>query len=203
MPSNEYHYITHWRVKGTVEEVSEILSQATDLVRWWPSVYLDVQEGEAGDEKGVGKVIHLYTKGWLPYTLRWSFRVTESTYPHGFALEAWGDFVGRGIWTFKQNSEWAEVTYDWKIRADKPLLRYLSFLMKPIFGANHQWAMRMGEESLKLELMRRCADTRTLRKNALASLSLLNPPLRCLFDTYRNTKANCFDPKRSRDEQAS
>jgi len=165
MTSNEYHYITHWRVKGTVEEVSTILSQATDLVRWWPSVYLDVQEGEAGDENGIGKVIHLYTKGWLPYTLRWSFRVTESKYPYGFALEAWGDFVGHGIWTFEQNGEWADITYDWNIRADKPLLKYLSFLMKPIFGANHQWAMHKGEESLKLELMRRHATVPEERAN--------------------------------------
>ena len=170
MDSNEYHYITHWRVNGTIEEVAEILSQATDLVRWWPSVYLDVQEGKAGDENGIGKVIHLYTKGWLPYTLRWSFRVTESNYPDGFALEALGDFVGRGRWTFKQNGEWAEVTYDWKIRADKPLLKHLSFLMKPLFGANHQWAMRMGEESLKLELMRR----RATAPEDLASIPL--PP---------------------------
>ena len=27
--------------------------------------------------------------------------------------------------------------------------------MKPIFGANHRWAMGRGEESLKLELARR------------------------------------------------
>jgi hypothetical protein len=155
MTANEYHFITHWRIKGTVKEVSDVLSQATDLVRWWPSVYLDVQEAEAGDENGIGKVVHLYTKGWLPYTLRWSFRVIESRYPYGFSLEAWGDFVGRGIWTFGQNDEWVDITYDWNIRADKPLLKYFSFLLKPIFGANHRWAMRMGEESLKLELMRR------------------------------------------------
>ena len=159
MIANDYHYITHWRIKGTVKEVSEVLSQATDLVRWWPSVYLDVQEAAAGDENGIGRVIQLYTKGWLPYTLRWSFRVTESRYPHGFTLEAWGDLVGRGIWTFEQNGDWVDITYDWNIRADKPLLKYLSFLLKPIFGANHQWAMRMGEESLKLELMRRHAST--------------------------------------------
>jgi hypothetical protein len=157
MASNEYHYITHWHIKGTVEEVAEVLRQATELPRWWPSVYLDVQELEAGDQNGVGRVIRLYTKGWLPYTLRWSFRVTESRYPYGFTLEAWGDFVGRGIWTLEQQGENVHVIYDWKISAEKPLLRYLSFLLKPIFGANHQWAMRMGEESLKLELMRRAA----------------------------------------------
>lgn len=159
MANNDYHFITHWRVKGTVEEVADILNDATDLVRWWPSVYLDVQEVEAGDQKGIGRVISLYTKGWLPYSLRWQFRVTESNYPHGFALEAWGDFVGRGIWTLEQEGEWAKISYDWKIRADKPLLSRLSFLLKPIFAANHHWAMAKGEESLKLELARRHAQT--------------------------------------------
>jgi hypothetical protein len=157
--TNEYHFITRWTVEGAVEEIADILNDAPALVRWWPSVYLDVQRLEAGDERGVGSVISLYTKGWLPYTLRWQFRITEQRYPHGFTLEAWGDFVGRGIWTLEQRGPVVDVTYDWKIRADKPLLRYVSFLMKPIFSANHRWAMARGEESLRLELARRHAAT--------------------------------------------
>lgn len=159
MSNNEYAFITHWRVQSTCQEISDVLSNAPDLVRWWPSVYLAVDELEPGDEKGIGKVISLYTKGWLPYTLRWQFRVTQSNVPHGFALEAWGDFVGSGVWTFVQDGNWVNITYDWRIRADKPLLRRLSFIMKPIFSANHLWTMRMGEESLKLELRRRRRET--------------------------------------------
>ena len=159
MTTNEYHFITQWRIMGTVTEVAEVLGKATDLVRWWPSVYLDVQEVTAGDANGIGRVVRLYTKGWLPYTLRWSFRVTESAYPAGFTLQAWGDFVGRGIWHLEQQGAWVSAVYDWKLRADKPLLRSLSFLLKPVFSANHRWAMHMGEDSLKLELMRRHAAT--------------------------------------------
>jgi hypothetical protein len=159
MSSNEYHFITHWRVESTLEEINKILGDAPDLPRWWPSVYLQVKELEPGDKDGIGKVIDLYTKGWLPYTLRWQFRVTASQYPAGFTLQAWGDFVGRGIWTFAQDGAFVNITYDWKIRADKPLLRYFSFIMKPIFSANHHWAMSQGEESLKLELARRHAQT--------------------------------------------
>jgi hypothetical protein len=85
---NDYHFVTHWRVPGTIDEVSEILERAEDLPRWWPSVYLDVKEIEPGQPNGVGKVVSLYTKGWLPYALRWKFRVTGSNKPHGFALEA-------------------------------------------------------------------------------------------------------------------
>jgi hypothetical protein len=159
MASNDYHFISHWRVQSTCEEVSRVIGHAPDLGRWWPSVYLAVQELEPGDQRGIGKVVSLYTKGWLPYTLRWQFRVTESRYPYGFSLQAWGDFVGRGIWTFEPDGEWVNITYDWLIKADKPLLRYLSFLFKPIFAANHRWAMARGEESLRLELARRRAGT--------------------------------------------
>lgn len=159
MASNDYHFVSHWRVESTVEEVFEVIGNAPDLMRWWPSVYLDVQQLEVGDERGVGKVVSLYTKGWLPYTLHWQFRVTESRHPYGFTLEAWGDFDGRGVWMFERDGPWVNITYDWEIRADKPLLRNFSLLLKPIFAANHRWAMARGEESLRLELARRHAAT--------------------------------------------
>ena len=159
MASNDYHFISHWRVEGTVTEVADVLGDAPALARWWPAVYLDVQELEPGDEHGVGKLVNLHTKGWLPYTLRWQFRMTESRYPYGFTLQAFGDFEGRGEWTFAQDGPWVNITYDWRIRADKPLLRSLSFLLKPVFAANHRWAMARGEESLRLELARRRAAT--------------------------------------------
>ncbi len=162
MASNEYHFITHWRVQGTVREVVGVLSDAADLVRWWPAVYLEVTVLEPGDERGLGKVVDLYTKGWLPYTLRWQFRVTEVN-TSGFTLVASGDFDGRGIWTLQQDGVWVAITYDWKIKAEKPLLRYFSFLIKPLFAANHLWAMARGEESLKLELTRRHAPSEQIR----------------------------------------
>ena len=159
MTNNDYHFITHWRVESTVDEVSKILGDPLALMRWWPSVYLDVKVVEPGEESGLGRVVSLYTKGWLPYTLRWDFRVTEVR-KDGFTLVAWGDFDGRGIWTFQQDGPWVNIMYDWKIKAEKLLLRYFSFIMKPIFSANHHWAMAKGEESLNLELARLHAASR-------------------------------------------
>jgi hypothetical protein len=159
MATNDYHFITHWRVKATLVEINDIISDAAGLVRWWPSVYLEVKVLEPGDARGLGRVVSLFTKGWLPYTLRWRFTVTEVNTPHGFRLDAVGDFVGRGIWTFAQDGEHADITYDWQISAEKGLLKHLSFIMKPLFSANHQWAMRKGLESLALELQRRRAPT--------------------------------------------
>jgi hypothetical protein len=158
MSSSEYQFVTRWRVVGTVGEVSEILENPEDLPRWWPSVYLEAQtvSGPAEAEgDGVGRVVRLRTKGWLPYTLCWQLKVVESRRPHGFTIESSGDFVGRGIWTFVQDGAWADITFDWRLRVEKRGVKELSALLKPIFSANHRWAMGRGEESLKLELARR------------------------------------------------
>lgn len=155
MPS--YHFITHWKVKATCEEVDAIIGDAEGLSRWWRSVYLDTKVTAPGDANDIGKKVELYTKGWLPYTLRWNFIVVENKKPYGFTINAFGDFVGRGIWIFEQEGDDCSVTFDWELDAEKPLLKYLSFVLRPIFSFNHRWAMEKGEESLQLELLRRKA----------------------------------------------
>lgn len=162
--TSTYHFITRWLVEATCAEVYRTLEAVEDLARWWPSVYLDVKQLEKGQPGGVGKLVALYTKGFLPYTLKWKFRVTHTHFPHGFSLEAIGDFAGTGEWTFRQISdEHCEIVYDWRISAEKPLLKKLTWLLRPLFAANHLWAMRKGEESLKLELRRRKTDSEAER----------------------------------------
>lgn len=152
MSSHDYQFQTRWEVPGTIEEVSEILSQPLELARWWPSVYLRVSQ--EGDET------RLRTRGFLPYKLNWSFRVEEDRAPHGFSLSAWGDLEGHGVWTLRQlNPSRAEVIYDWTVVANKPILRHLAFLFRPLFELNHRWAMGQGLRSLELELRRRRGET--------------------------------------------
>ncbi len=81
--------------------------------------------------------------------------MTSTNKPFGLQIEAIGDFVGRGIWTFVENENGTAITYDWKIEATKPIFKKLSWLLKPLFEANHLWAMRKGEESLKQEIRRK------------------------------------------------
>ncbi|MCO6479986.1 MAG: SRPBCC family protein [Phaeodactylibacter sp.] len=162
---NAYHFITHWRLDATCEEAYRTLEDVESLARWWPSVYLDVRVLEKGRPGGVGKLVELYTKGWLPYTLRWKFRVAKTDFPNGFSLSAIGDFAGQGVWAFRPLGNGQCVAeYDWKVAAEKPLLKILTPLLRPLFSANHHWAMRMGEKSLKLELMRRNAKTEAERQ---------------------------------------
>jgi hypothetical protein len=160
---NDYAFVTRWRMEGTCGEIADILGDPLALANWWPSVYLQVDELQPRDANGRGGRVRLRTKGWLPYTLTWEFEVVDSRYPYGFTLVASGDFDGRGDWTFRQDGRFVDITYDWRLRAEKPLLKRLSFLMKPLFEANHRWAMAQGEVSLNLELARRRASTDAAR----------------------------------------
>jgi hypothetical protein len=154
--STDYAFLTHWTFGDTSrEEVFDILANPADLPRWWPSVYLRVDIVSPGDEHGLGMRVALHTKGWLPYTLRWQFRVVDVRRPERIAIEATGDLTGSGVWSLMQHGGVVRVAYDWRIAAEKPLLRAFSWLLKPVFAANHRWAMARGEESLRRELARR------------------------------------------------
>ena len=152
-----YHMVTVWRVRATVDEVRAVLRDGLSLHRWWPSVYLDVRETAPGGTDDVGRTLDVLTKGWLPYTLRWTLQITEGISDTGFAIAASGDLEGSGRWTFEPRGEEVVITYDWRVQASKPLLRRLSWLLRPAFAANHRWAMKKGERSLQLELQRRRA----------------------------------------------
>ena len=156
----DYAFRTVWRVAGTVAEVRDVLTDGPALPRWWPAVYLGVEP--VRDAGGDG--LALFTTGWLPYTLRWTLRVDGPVTDAGFALTATGDLNGRGVWTFAQDGPEVEIVYDWRVQADKPLLRRLTWLLRPVFAANHRWAMARGEESLRLELRRRRATSEDQRR---------------------------------------
>ena len=99
-------------------------------------------------------------QGLAANTLEWEFEVVESRYPYGFVLIARHSTAASGV---PPDGPDVDIAYDWRLRAQKPLLRQLSFLMKPLFEANHRWAMAQGEESLKLELARRRASSDAAR----------------------------------------
>jgi hypothetical protein len=158
--SSDYHFVTRWRVRSTPDEVAAVLADPCDLPRWWPAVYLGVRVVREGDVRGVGRVVELLTKGWLPYTIRWRFTTTRNDGAAGISLRAEGDFVGTGTWVFKRDGDFVNAFYDWRISAEKPLLRRLTWLLRPGFEANHHWAMAKGEQSLRLELQRRKLEER-------------------------------------------
>lgn len=164
MGLNDYSFVTRWELDASAEEVYDIIADAVRLPEWWPSACLQATLLEPGDERGIGRTVTLLTKGFLPATLRWRLRVVDAQRPTRLALEASGDFTGFGIWTFEPSPPKLVVRFHWSIHAEKRLLRLLSFLLKPIFKANHRWAMERGFTSLLLEVWRRRARTEEARQ---------------------------------------
>lgn len=156
MGAPRYVFHSRWFTRdATVTEVAGVLAETARLPEWWPDVYLEARVVEPGGEHGLGSAIDLHTKGRLPYTLRWELRVESVDYPHGSTIAARGDLTGRGVWKHREVAGGVESTYDWEVAADKPLLRYLSFVLRPLFAENHRWAMANGEVSLQREVDRR------------------------------------------------
>src|SRR3954467_75454 len=119
--SNDYRFVTRWAVESTCEEESRVLGNPLDLPRWWPMVYLEAVELRRPDGNGTGGRVRLLTRGKLPYKLRWELEGGASRFPYGFTIAATGDLDGTGTWTFAQNGRIVDVTFDWRIRAEKPL----------------------------------------------------------------------------------
>jgi hypothetical protein len=154
MSTNQYHFVTNWEFKSPIEDVFKLIENGADLPKWWPDVYLAAKAEKQGRDDRVGDKIHFHTKGWLPYTLKWTAEVISFRPPTHMEIKATGDFVGKGLWSLSQEGDITKVQFDWHILAEKPLLRYFSFIAKPIFSWNHHWAMAKGFESMKKELLK-------------------------------------------------
>lgn len=150
--TNRCHFISRWRFQAPAEDIFAILTEPLEYPRWWPSVYLATREVAPGR-------VRVLTRGWLPYKLRWEAQTEGTRPPERLAVRLSGDFTGKGVWSVVQDGEYADVTFDWQVTAEKPILRYLSFVLGPALEANHRWAMEQGRKSLELELARYRAAT--------------------------------------------
>ena len=154
MPTHEYHFVTEWQFNAPIELVFSIIEKGEEFQRWWPDVYLSTRAEKMGRADRIGDKLHLHTRGWLPYPLRWTAELVSIEAPRAMEIKATGDFVGRGQWTLTKQGSGTHVRFDWHILAEKPILRYLSFMLKPIFAWNHRWAMERGYIRFQEEIAR-------------------------------------------------
>lgn len=159
MIDNYYEFPDRWRVEGTVEEVARIVYEGPDYNSWWPGVYLESKELVPGGEHGVGREVEFYERSLLPLKIRWRARVLDAHWPGSMTIEASGAFTGKGEWTLEQDGPRVNIALDWRVHTHSPIEKYGALIIRPIARLNHNWAMTRGEESLRLELLRRRART--------------------------------------------
>ena len=141
-----YVFVDEWDVAAPREAVFAALSDARSYPVWWKPVYLDV---EADGEPAVGKVSRQHFKGRLPYHLRTRSRITRLEPPHAIGAEVDGDLRGTGLWTLAPTDEGTHVRFDWRVHADRPLLRLLTPVLRRALRWNHAWAIARAREGLE------------------------------------------------------
>jgi hypothetical protein len=69
--------------------------------------------------------------------------------PHVVAGEVDGDLRGFGRWTLTETAGGrTHVRFDWRVYADRRLLRVLTPVLRPAFRWNHAWAIARAMEGL-------------------------------------------------------
>jgi len=168
--SDEYVFVDEWDVTAPPEAVFDALADARTYPEWWTPVYIDV---EADGPPALGKVSHQHFKGRLPYHLHTTSTLTRLEAPRVVEGDVEGDLRGRGTWTLTPTATGTHVRFDWRVFADRPLLRTLTPLLRPLFRWNHAWAIARAMDGL--ERYARAASSPETRSERLPADTVRSP----------------------------
>ena len=145
--SREYVFVDEWDVDAPREAVFDAIADARTYPEWWKPVYIDV---DADGEPALGKESRQHFKGRLPYHLHTRSRIVALDAPHVIEGEVDGDLRGRGRWTLTDTpGGGTHVRFDWRVHADRRLLRILTPVLRPALRWNHAWAIARAVEGLE------------------------------------------------------
>jgi uncharacterized protein YndB with AHSA1/START domain len=145
--SREYLFVDEWDVAAPREAVFAALADARSYPDWWRPVYLDVETDGA---PRVGQESRQHFKGRLPYHLRTRSRIVRHEPPAVLEADVDGDLRGHGRWTLTETpAGGTHVRFDWRVHADRALLRVLTPVLRPAFRWNHDWAIARAREGLE------------------------------------------------------
>jgi len=146
LAAREYVFVDEWDVAAPREAVFDALADACSYPVWWKPVYLDV---ESDGEPEVGKASRQHFKGRLPYHLRTRSVITRLEPPHAIGADVDGDLRGTGLWTLTETDDGGtHVRFDWRVFADRPLLKVLTPVLRRALRWNHAWAIARAREGL-------------------------------------------------------
>jgi quercetin dioxygenase-like cupin family protein len=138
---NEYTFVDEWDVQAPPEAVFDVLADGTTYPDWWKPVYIDATDD--------GTYTHQHFKGRLPYHLHTRTKTVVSDRPHRIQGETDGDLRGTGIWTLTATPTGTHVRFDWRVHADRRLLKLLTPILRPALRWNHNWAIARAIEGLE------------------------------------------------------
>ena len=144
--AGEYVFVDEWHVDAPPEPVFEALADGSTYPDWWTPVYV---ETKTDGPPGLGRTSEQHFKGRLPYHLRTRSTITRYEPPTVVGADVEGDLRGRGLWTLTPRDGGTDVRFDWRVSAEKPVVRALTPVLRPLFRWNHAWAIARAREGLE------------------------------------------------------
>ena len=146
MPA-EYLFVDEWDVSAPIGAVFAALSDVETYPTWWTPTYL---EARSDGPPGPGRVSQERFKARLPYTLSTTSRIVAWDPARRFEIEVTGDLRGHGAWSLSEREGGrVHVRFDWRVHADRALLRVLTPVLRPVFRWNHDQAIRRAMAGLE------------------------------------------------------
>jgi hypothetical protein len=143
---SDYRFVDRWFVRAPLETTYDTIGDTLGYPGWWGDVFVSV-DGDGGPPRP-GRHVHIVSRGFLPYLLRWEAEISDVDAPSGFAFTMTGDFVGSGSWRFESAADGTNAVFDFRPRVEKTGVKQLSPVLKPLFRWNHRWAMNRGERGV-------------------------------------------------------
>jgi hypothetical protein len=143
---------------AAIEEVYDVLARGELLPQWWKGVYLEAERLTPGETPQVGAKLRAKVRGFLPFTLNFVVEAVELERPRKVAVRTYGDLDGAWRATLTQRGDDVHVALLFEVRIDRPGMRFLAPLLRPLFALNHYWTTPRGEKGLREYLQARRSD---------------------------------------------
>jgi len=141
-----YQFLDHWVVPHPIERVYDAVATPLDYPRWWADVFVQAT-GDAGSAMP-GNRVTVLARGFLPYKLRFTLETTEVEAPTRVKSVLHGDFEGSGEWRLREEDGVTIAELDWRPIVNKPIVKTLTPVLRPLFRSNHNWTMKRGQQRI-------------------------------------------------------
>ena len=130
------------------EAVWDVIAYGKLLPEWWKGVYLKAEPLEAYHTPRLGAKLRGEARGFLPYHLRFLIESIELERPRVVMVRTTGELNGTWRAELRPENGGTRVLIDEQVLAEKPILKLLAPLLKPLFAANHRWTTPRGKAGL-------------------------------------------------------
>lgn len=145
--SNRYHFRSTWTFDCPCDHVFRALQDLLNYPAWWP----EVKSVVLVDESAAVVVI----RAFLPYRLRFKLEQQVADEEAGVLQAAMtGDLEGWSRWLLLPRQSGCLLKFEEEVVVNRPLLKVLSPVARPLLEANHSVMMRRGEGGLRQYLSR-------------------------------------------------